>query len=111
MVYLIQGVLFGLYAAFIPGPFQAFLFSQTLRVGWKRTLPASFVPLISDGPIVMLFLLVLSEAPQGLIHFLRIAGGGFMLYLAWGAYHSSRLEKETAHFPGMLPGQGLSRQY
>jgi threonine/homoserine/homoserine lactone efflux protein len=90
VIYLTQGLVLGLYAALIPGPFQFFLFSQTLRVGWRRTLPAALAPLISDGPIILLFLLVLSQAPDWFLSVLRIVGGLFILYLAWGAFSTYR---------------------
>lgn len=47
-----------------------------------------FAPLISDGPIIALCLLVLSQVPVWFQRFLYIAGGLFVLYLAYGAYRS-----------------------
>jgi threonine/homoserine/homoserine lactone efflux protein len=91
LIYLTQGLVLGLYAALIPGPFQFFLFSQTLRVGWRRTIPAAFAPLISDSPIILLFLLVLSQTPDWFLSVLRIVGGLFILYLAWGAFGAFRM--------------------
>jgi len=71
-----------------PGPFQTYLISQTLTRGWKQTLAAAFAPLISDRPIITLCLLVLSQFPFWFQRFLYIAGGLFILYLAYGAYSS-----------------------
>jgi threonine/homoserine/homoserine lactone efflux protein len=62
-IYLLQGMGFGLAAASQPGPFQTYLISQSLARGWKHTLPAALAPLISDGPIIALCLLVLSQVP------------------------------------------------
>ena len=53
-------------------------------------LPASFSPLISDGPVIALTLLVLSRVPVWLAQGLRLAGGVFVLYLAWGAVKAWR---------------------
>lgn len=88
--YLLQGLILGITAAAQPGPFQAFLLSLIAREGWRRTLPAAFAPLISDGPILVIVLLVLSRLPEWLLSGLQIAGGLFLLYLAWGAWHSFR---------------------
>lgn len=88
--YLIQGIGFGLAAAAQPGPFQTYLVSQTLLKGWQRTLPAAFGPLISDGPIILLCLFVLSQVPVWMQRFLYLAGGLFILYLAFGAYKAWR---------------------
>ena len=88
--YLLQGLTLGFSAGVSPGPLQAYFLSQTLKMGWKRTLPAAFAPLISDGPIILLVLWVLTQTPPWLLRGLQIAGGGFILYLAWGAFQTFR---------------------
>jgi threonine/homoserine/homoserine lactone efflux protein len=85
-IYLLQGLGYGLAAASQPGPFQTYIISQTLTRGWKRTLPAALAPLVSDGPIILLCVLVLSQVPKWLQRGLYIAGGLFILYLAYGTY-------------------------
>ena len=91
MLFLSQGIFFGLYGALLPGPFQAFLLSQILRNGWKRTLRLALIPLFSDVPVIFLFLLILSQVPGWFINVLQISGGTFLLYLAWDAYQSAKL--------------------
>jgi len=86
LAYLIQGIGYGFAAAVQPGPFQTYLISQTLSKGWRLTLPAAFAPLISDGPIIVLALVVLSQVPLWFQRFLYIAGGLFILYLAYSAF-------------------------
>lgn len=86
--YLLQGIGYGLAAASQPGPFQTYIISQTLTRGWKRTLSAAFAPLVSDGPIILVCLLVLSQVPAWLQRFLYMAGGLFILYLAYGTFRS-----------------------
>ncbi len=88
--YLLQGFSLGLPAAFMPGPLQAYLFSQTMKNGWRRTLPAALAPLLSDVPIVTLTLLVTAQLPDAALRALQIAGGFFLLYLAWGAFQTWR---------------------
>ncbi len=88
--YLLTGVSLGFYAAISPGPFQAFLLAQSLKTGWKRTLPASLAPLFTDGPIIALVLLLLTQTPNWFLSALRIAGGFFIVYLAKGAFDSFR---------------------
>jgi len=98
-LYLTQGLILGGMAAAQPGPFQAYLLSQTLKNGWRRTMWAAFAPLLSDGPIVVLVLLILTQTPVWFLAFLRIAGGIFLLYLAWGAYGAFK----TAVFSQLAP--------
>lgn len=97
--YLIQGLGYGFSAAVQPGPFQAFLLSRTIARGWRRALPAALAPLVSDGPIILLSLLVLSRIPVWFQRGLCLAGGVFLLYLSWTAlrtWQSSREEKLDA---------------
>jgi threonine/homoserine/homoserine lactone efflux protein len=89
-LYIAQGIVYGFAAAVQPGPFQTYLISQTLLKGWQRSLVAALAPLVSDGPIIALCLLVLSQVPVWFERFLYIAGGLFILFLAYGAYRSWR---------------------
>jgi threonine/homoserine/homoserine lactone efflux protein len=88
--YLILGITYAFAAAVQPGPFQTYLISQTLTNGWRRTIPAAFAPLLSDGPIIVLVLFVLSRMPGWLVQVLQCAGGLFLLYLAFGAFKTWR---------------------
>jgi len=83
-VYLLQGIGYGLAAASQPGPLQTYLVSQSVTRGWKRAL----APLVSDGPIIFICLLALSQMPAWTERFLYIVGGLFVLYLAWGTFKS-----------------------
>ena len=85
-VYLIQGIGYGFAAAVQPGPFQTYIIAQTLDNGWRNTLLAAFAPLVSDGPIIALVLLVLSQVPEWMQRFLHVASGLFVLYLAANAF-------------------------
>lgn len=87
-IYLLQGIGFGMAAASQPGPFQTYLITQSLTNGWRRTLPASLAPLITDGPIIALCLLVLSQVPAAMERVLYAVSGLFILYLAFGSYRS-----------------------
>ena len=84
--YLLIGGGFAFAAAIQPGPLQAFLLSSVAQRGWKRTLPAAFSPLLSDGPIALIVLLVINRLPDVLGRILQIAGGVLLLYLAWASY-------------------------
>ena len=102
--YLILGIAYAFAAAVQPGPLQTYLISQTLTHGWRRTLPAAFSPLISDGPVILLVLLVLTRVPAWMVQALRLAGGVFVLYLAWGALKAWRAcdAPHTAPAPSSL---------
>lgn len=90
LLFLVQGITLALSAVVTPGPFQAFLLSHAIRHGWRRTLPAALAPLITDGPILALVLVLLTQMPSWLLETLRIAGGFFILFIARGVYLALR---------------------
>jgi threonine/homoserine/homoserine lactone efflux protein len=89
-IYWIQGIVYGFAAAVTPGPLAMYVLSQAVTRGWRRALPAAFSPLISDGPIAIIVLAVLSRIPPRMIVHLRLLGGAFLLYLAYGAWKDWR---------------------
>ncbi len=101
--YIIFGFAFAFAAAVQPGPLMTYLISQTISKGWKHTLPASFAPIISDGPIIILVLLLLNQIPPWFVQFLHFGGALFLFYLAFGSYKSWKnfsLEIPTERNPG-----------
>lgn len=86
----LSGATLGFSAAVSPGPFQAYLLSHTMQHGLRRTVPSAFAPLISDGPIILIVLVALTQAPPWLLRGLQIAGGVFLVYLAYGAFQAFR---------------------
>jgi len=89
-IYLLQGLVLGFAAAVQPGPLMAFMVTQTLAHGFRKTWMMAFAPLISDGPIIALALLVLVQMPAWLQRGLNAASGIFILYLAWSAFRQWR---------------------
>lgn len=73
-----------------PGPLQAYFLSSVAQRGWRRTLPAALSPLLSDGPILLVVLLVLTRLPDDAARLLQAAGGLLLLYFAWAAYRDWR---------------------
>jgi threonine/homoserine/homoserine lactone efflux protein len=88
--YLIFGFTYAFACVVQPGPFQAFLFSQSIKNGWRKTIPLIFAPLMSDLPVIILVLLVLTNVPHEVLQVLQTVGGLFLLYLAYIAYRSWR---------------------
>ena len=98
--YLLIGSGFAFAAVIQPGPLQAYLLNSVAQNGWKRTLPAAFAPLISDGPIVFLALFVLTQIPEGMNIIIRGIGGVFLIYLAWRSYQQWKRKKEIERIAG-----------
>jgi threonine/homoserine/homoserine lactone efflux protein len=85
---------FAFAAAVQPGPLQAFLFSRVAQKGWKRTLPASFAPLFSDGPIAVLMIFMLDHVSTAMCGVLQFAGGILLLYFAWTSYRQWKKQED-----------------
>ena len=83
---LAPALAFGFIAGVMPGPLQSFLLLQSLRRGVRGGLWVLPAPLLSDGPIIAVCLLVLSRAGEGLLRTLAACGGAFLLYLAWESW-------------------------
>lgn len=90
LTYFVQGATLGFSAAVTPGPFQAYLLAHTMQHGLRRTALSAFAPLLSDGPIILIVLLVLTQAPAWLLRGLQVVGGVFLIYLAYAAFRAFR---------------------
>ena len=88
--YLLLGGGLAFAAVIQPGPLQAFLLARAAADGWRRTLPAVFSPVVSDGPIALLVILVLGRLPAAGQQGLRAAGGALLLVLAATTLRSLR---------------------
>lgn len=77
------GVIVGLAAGFSPGPLTALVAAETLRNGKKEGFEVAISPLISELPIVVFVLMVLSSVARSsvLMGVISLFGACFMIYL------------------------------
>jgi threonine/homoserine/homoserine lactone efflux protein len=80
--FLMLGAGIGFVAGVSPGPVLTLMVAETLRGGWLRGAAVAAGPLLADGPIIVLALLVLGQLPRAWVQVVSIAGGAFLLYLA-----------------------------
>jgi len=100
-----QGMGFGFAAGTSPGPLQSFLISTTLSKGWRRGVLVVLSPLLTDVPIIFLMTLLLQQLPDGAIRAIQIAGGLFVLYLAWGNWQAWRAGTAIGPDDDRAPGR------
>jgi len=95
LAYLISGITLGTASGLSPGPLLAFLVSQTLRHGPREGIKVAFAPLLTDAPILVSVLFVLSRISDSrmLLAVIAIAGG---LYLVWLGFESIRIRPGDA---------------
>lgn len=106
IAYLVLGATYGFAAGAQPGQLQAYLINRAVAHGWRSTLPAAFAPVISDAPIIALVLFVLTRVPPLFLHVLQVAGGAFLLYLAW---HTAAAWRSPSPPPPASAKQTLGR--
>ena len=85
---LASGLALGLSAGLAPGPLTTLLLGETLRHGRGAGLRIAFVPLISDLPIVLLSVFVLSRLSDfdPVLGGISLIGGLFVAYLAYDSF-------------------------
>lgn len=85
-----QGVSLGFSATVSPGPFLAYVCSETLSRGGRHTASLMLSPLVSDAPIILIAVLILGQLPPDALRLIQIVGGLFVLWLAWGMVQELR---------------------
>lgn len=83
--YLGTGVLFGVAAGFAPGPLLALVITETLRHGVGAGVRVALAPVITDFPIIVIVLAVLTQLPDNefILGIISLVGGCYVLYLAY----------------------------
>lgn len=84
MEYAIAAFIFGLAGGLKPGPLSIYVIHITLTKGERAGLLASFAPFVSDGPIILLSLLILSQGKHFdfFIASLSLAGAVYLFLIA-----------------------------
>jgi threonine/homoserine/homoserine lactone efflux protein len=82
---LVSGLVLGLSAGLSPGPILTLVIFQTLRHGIAEGVKVSLAPLVTDIPIIMLSLLVLSRLSnlKPVLGMIAICGGIYLFYLGY----------------------------
>jgi len=80
---LLFGIVFGLAAGLSPGPLITLVVSETLKNGKKEGTKVAISPLISEPPIVLFVLLILSNVAgnSALMGVISLLGACFLTYL------------------------------
>jgi threonine/homoserine/homoserine lactone efflux protein len=91
---LIAGSLLGIYAGLSPGPMLLLVVSQTIKHDFKEGLKVAFAPLISDIPIIIISLIIISflEGYKSILGIIFIFGGLYLVYLAYESFKFKPLD-------------------
>lgn len=102
---LIAGLTFGLSAGLSPGPLSTLVISQTLRHGIREGMRVALSPLITDLPIILISVFVLTRLANAnaVLGVISIIGGLFVCYIAYETFTTTHFEvSEQAPAPQSL---------
>jgi threonine/homoserine/homoserine lactone efflux protein len=83
--YIISGIVFGLGAGLTPGPLMTLVITETLKHGTREGIKVSMAPLITDFPIIVISIYLISEIANfnNIIGIISLAGAGYLIYLGY----------------------------
>lgn len=98
---LASGAFLGVSCGLAPGPLLALVLTQTLRHGPREGCKIALSPLVTDAPIIIVTLVLAAKLAQlrPLLGMVSVAGGAFILYLAWETFSAVRQEAAASAEP------------
>jgi len=96
---LLFGIIIGLAAGLSPGPLITLVVSETLKNGKKEGIQVAFSPLISESPIILFVLVILSSVADNfiIIGAISLLGACFLIYLGLSNLRANVKESEDDH--------------
>jgi len=100
--YLTIGTVLGLSAGFAPGPLLTLVISETLQHDIKSGIKVALAPIITDLPIIILTLFILSKLSNfhNILGLISLTGGLFILFMG---YKSLRTKGVKINLDGIKP--------
>ena len=92
--FLLSGIIFGLTLGVSPGPLLTLVISETLKHNRKEGIKVAIAPIITDLPIVLITLLILSKMSNfdSILGSISILGAIFIGYLAYENISTKSIE-------------------
>lgn len=96
--FLISGIIFGLTLGMSPGPLLTLVISETLKHDKKEGIKIAIAPILTDLPIVLITLLILSKLTNfdPILGSISIFGAIFIGYLAYENISIKKIELDVS---------------
>jgi len=96
--FLISGIIFGLTLGMSPGPLSTLVISETLKHDKKEGIKIAIAPILTDLPIVLITLLILSKLTNfdPILGSISILGAIFIGYLAYENISIKKIELDVS---------------
>jgi len=97
LYFLTLGTVIGLSSGFTPGPLLALVISETLKHGTKSGIKVAVAPLLTDLPIILgtMFVLSMVSGSETIIGLISICGSIFLLYMAYECIKSKGINPDA----------------
>lgn len=98
--FIISGIVFGLGGGLTPGPLMTLVITETLKHGTKEGLKVAMAPLITDLPVVLVSIFLLSKLSEIniIIGIISLVGAVFLVYLGYESFTFKGVEIDTSYF-------------
>jgi threonine/homoserine/homoserine lactone efflux protein len=92
--FLTIGTVLGLSAGFAPGPLLTLVISETLQHGMKSGVKVALAPIITDLPIIILTLFILSKLTSfhSILGIISLTGGLFIFSMGYKSLRTKGVE-------------------
>jgi len=98
--FIISGIVFGLGGGLTPGPLMTLVITETLKHGTREGLKVAMAPLITDLPVVLISIFLLSKLSEIniIIGIISLLGAVFLVYLGYESFTFKGVEIDTSYF-------------
>lgn len=96
--FLTIGTVLGLSAGFAPGPLLTLVITETLQHDFKSGIKVAVAPIITDLPIIILTLFILSKLSNfyNILGIISLIGGFFILFMGYESIRTKGVDLNIA---------------
>lgn len=107
--YLTIGTVLGLSAGFAPGPLITLVITETLRHGVMSGVKVAIAPILTDLPIIVLTLFVLSKLSDfhNILGCISLIGGFFVLFMGYQNIRTKGIDPSVRELEPKLLAKGV----
>ena len=100
-VFFASGSVFGLAGGLTPGPTTTLVVAQSVRFGFRDGLKVAIAPLLTDGPIIVLSVLLIGQLArfEWVLGIITLFGAAFLIYLAIESFRVRGVEVADERVP------------
>lgn len=107
--YLLFGIILGLSAGFSPGPLMTLVLTETLQHNVRSGIKVAMAPILTDVPIVLLSLFVLTKLAfsHSVLGIISFGGALFLLCLGWQSLQTKAVKMNMAQTGSQSLSKGI----